>query len=278
VRIIEYIKLVRPFNFLFVILAVIFGAYYRTELILDFVPIVAAFSAAFICSSGYIWNDIYDIEIDRINKPHRPLPAGNISLPSAKKFGIILFVLGFIMVIFLQNLPMIILALFNSVILWLYARKGKQLLLVSNIIVAFATASTFLYGGISNNNFGNSLFIFSAAFIYTLIRELIKDMEDVVGDRSQNIRTLATKYGKEKAKYFALLGIILIFIGIPLPFFLDIYNQYYLWVVLALVEIPLIYSFVSLLKDISKSNCAKLSSILKYDIFIGLLAIFLGKI
>jgi len=246
VRIIEYIKLVRPFNFLFVILAVIFGAYYRTELILDFVPIVAAFSAAFICSSGYIWNDIYDIEIDRINKPHRPLPAGNISLPSAKKFGIILFVLGFIMVIFLQNLPMIILALFNSVILWLYARKGKQLLLVSNIIVAFATASTFLYGGISNNNFGNSLFIFSAAFIYTLIRELIKDMEDVRGDKKNVARTVPLVYGSKKTLTFSLMLAILFNTVLLAGFLNGYYELIYYYIILVFVGLFVIFDLIFL--------------------------------
>jgi len=246
VRIIEYIKLVRPFNFLFVILAVLFGAYYRTELILYFVPIVAAFSAAFICSSGYIWNDIYDIEIDRINKPHRPLPAGNISLPSAKKFGIILFVLGFIMVIFLQNLPMIILALFNSVILWLYARKGKQLLLVSNIIVAFATASTFLYGGISNNNFGNSLFIFSAAFIYTLIRELIKDMEDVRGDKKNVARTVPLVYGSKKTLTFSLMLAILFNTVLLAGFLNGYYELIYYYIILVFVGLFVIFDLIFL--------------------------------
>ncbi|MBS3741025.1 MAG: geranylgeranylglycerol-phosphate geranylgeranyltransferase [Candidatus Cloacimonetes bacterium] len=245
-RIIEYIKLVRPFNFLFVILAVLFGAYYRTELILDFVPIVAAFSAAFICSSGYIWNDIYDIEIDRINKPHRPLPAGNISLPSAKKFGIILFVLGFIMVIFLQNLPMIILALFNSVILWIYARKGKQLLLVSNIIVAFATASTFLYGGISNNNFGNSLFIFSAAFIYTLIRELIKDMEDVRGDKKNVARTVPLVYGSKKTLTFSLMLAILFNTVLLAGFLNGYYELIYYYIILVFVGLFVIFDLIFL--------------------------------
>lgn len=234
-RIAEYLKIIRPFNFLFVLLAVLFGAYYQTQFSLSLKPILAAFSAAFICSSGYIINDIYDIEIDKTNKPDRPLPAGEISISSARTLAILLFVFGFLLALYLQNLPMIMLALFNAVILWFYAKKSKRLLFWANLIVAFTSASTFIYGGLVNDNFGNSLFVFVVALLYTLIRELVKDVEDVKGDGKQNAKTVPLVYGRQKALILSLFLAVILNLVFLYGYISMFYNLFFLLLILMLV-------------------------------------------
>jgi len=243
---VQYIKIIRPFNFLFVLLAVIFGAYYQTEFIISLNPILAAISASLICSSGYVFNDIYDIEIDKINKPKRPLPSGRISIPSARTFAILLFTIGFLLVLYLQNLGMIILALFNSIILWLYAKRGKQFFLVGNLMVAFASASTFVYGGMVNDNLNNSLFVFAAALLYTLIRELIKDIEDMKGDSKQTAKTFPIVYGRNKTLILSIIFAILFNAVLLIGLTSNFYNLVLFLIILVFVGLFVIADLVFL--------------------------------
>lgn len=270
----NYIRIIRPINFVFVIIAVVFGAYYRTELNLSLSPILAAISAVFICSSGYIFNDISDIEIDRINKPNRPLPMGKISLKSAKIYGIFFFVLGFLLVLYLQNIHMIILALFNSVILWLYANKGKQLHILGNTIVAFAAASTFLYGGLANNNFSNSLFIFAAAFLYTMIRELIKDIEDIKGDKINTSLTFPLVYGRKKTLILSIFLALLFNLILIFGLVKDYYNLVYYLIILVFVGLFLMLDLIILYFLDDKSLAFFSEKAMKVDMFLFLIIIW----
>jgi len=209
VNIISYIKIIRPVNFLFVILAVLFGAFYKSDTFNLYIPILAAISAAFISGAGFALNDFFDVEIDKINRPHRPIPSGKISTLAAKRYAILLIIIGNLICFSLFRPVMLILAIFNSIILWVYAWKSKKLIFVSNLIVAFTTASTFIYGGLSNNNLRNGMFVFFCAFIYTLIRELVKDIEDIAGDKAEQSITLPIVLGVPKTIIVALfLGLI----------------------------------------------------------------------
>jgi len=200
-----YIRILRPLNFLFVLIAVLFGAYYNISSYPLPYPLLAGIAAALISGGGYVINDYYDYSIDMINRKERVLPSGLIAPAKAKYYGICLFVLGIIISIFLRNPWMIAIAVFNSVLLFIYAMKSKRIHFWGNLLVAFVTASTFIFGSFITNNLRNALFVGLCAFFYTMIRELVKDIEDKYGDKSVGAKTLPLLWGDKKTLLLALL-------------------------------------------------------------------------
>lgn len=275
-KILAYIKIIRPFNCVFVIFAVLFGAFYKSPNITFYKPILAAFSAALISAAGYTLNDYFDVNIDKTNRPERPLPSGIISPISAKRFAIATFLIGNILCLTLLNPRMSLLALFNSLILWLYAQKGKRLIFVSNLIVAFATASTFIYGGLVNNNIKNAIFVFSCAFIYTLIRELIKDIEDMQGDKKENSRTLPILWGSKLTLVFTLL-LSLVFTTLIQNGLGQFYNVTFYYLILIFVCFFILINLTLLIFIGTKKNFSFSSKAMKINMLIFLILLWVGK-
>jgi geranylgeranylglycerol-phosphate geranylgeranyltransferase len=146
--------------------------------------VLAGLSTAFITAAGNVLNDVLDVEGDRTNHPDRPLVTGEVPLERARGMVVALFMAGFIIV-----LPVLALYPLVGVILALavLAILGYEFLLkargfVGNVVVAFLTAMVFLYGGAAGGNAAVLLPFAGMAFLATLSREVIKDMEDVRGD------------------------------------------------------------------------------------------------
>ena len=200
-----YIRILRPLNFFFVLIAVLFGAYYKVAAYPILFPLLAGIAAAIISGGGYVLNDYYDYSIDMINRKKRVLPSGLITPAKAKYYSICLFIFGIIISIFLRNPWMIAIAAFNSLLLFIYAWKSKRIHFWGNLLVAFVTASTFIFGSFITNNLRTALFVGLCAFFYTIIRELVKDIEDKNGDRSTGAKTLPILWGDKKTLLLALL-------------------------------------------------------------------------
>lgn len=200
-----YIRILRPLNFLFVLIAVLFGAYYKVTAYPLFYPLLASIAAALISGGGYVINDYYDYTIDMINRKERVLPSGMISPRKAKYYAICLFISGIIISVFLQNGWMIAIAALNSFLLYVYAMKSKRIHFWGNLLVAFVTASTFVFGSFITNNLRNAFFVALCAFFYSMIRELVKDIEDKNGDSSADAKTLPLLWGDKKTLLLSLL-------------------------------------------------------------------------
>lgn len=275
-RIKNYLELARPLNLFQAALAILVGYWLvsnhsLTKLVFTMVTVLA-FTAG-----GNAINDYFDLETDRINKPGRVIPSGRISRRSALIFASAMFIIGLLAMIPILNIYTAIIGLTALILLIIYTPVLKDLVIIGNVTVSLILGVAFVFTAAAFDQPAVGIIPALLAFGFNFIREIIKDMEDVSGDSSRDIKTLPAKYGKDKAKYLVLFGIILIFTGIPLPFILGNYGKYYLWTVLLTVEIPLVYVFAGILSDISKRNCAKMATILKYDIFFGLIAVFLGK-
>jgi len=201
-----YIRILRPLNFLFVIVAVIFGAFYKYSIPFPILlPLVGAFAAAFISGGGYVLNDYFDYSIDVINRQDRVLPSGLMSKDVARIYGYMLIVLGVFLTLFLRNVWATIIAVINSFLLMLYAMKSKHIHFWKNLLVATITASTFLFGSVITENLNNALLVIICAFFYTLIREIVKDVSDKYGDRALLSKTLPQIWGNRKTILLAFL-------------------------------------------------------------------------
>lgn len=271
-----YIRILRPLNFLFVLIAVLFGAYYKVTAYPIFYPLLAGIAAALISGGGYVINDYYDYSIDMINRKERILPSGMISPTRAKYYAICLFITGIIISIFLRNLWMIAIAAFNSFLLYVYAMKSKRIHFWGNLLVAFVTASTFVFGSFITNNLRNAFFAALCAFFYTLIRELVKDIEDKNGDSSAGAKTLPLLWGDKKTLLLSLLFWIgfaaTIIWGYP-----EFYSStFFILLLIVIVFLLLIDLIVLVVKPIAKT--AKYSeSFMKVHMLIFLVILWVAQ-
>jgi len=271
-----YFELTRPQNNLITALAVLAGALVGYPLESVFKLILGCLSAAFISAGGYVINDYFDLEIDRINKPHRPLPRGELSEKSALCFSFFLFGFGVFLSIFIK-LPAFVLASISVFLLILYSSKLKRVLFAGNFTVSLVCGLAFIYGGLISHNFILSFIPASFAFLFHLGREILKDIEDLKGDKLAEAKTIPIIFGKKKAFLFITFIFSLLIILTLLPYLFRIFSVFYLLLVLLGVDALLLYTIHLMWKDPSERNLNRLSGILKLDMILGLLAIFLGK-
>ena len=237
---------------------------------------VVAISAFFLLSSGNALNDYCDYEIDGINKPRRPLPSGRISRRGALVFSVILMGLG-TWFGFLVNLYTAAITVTVSGCLILYAVRLKQTPFFGNLLVGILTGLTFIVGGVSVRTVYGTFVPAIFAFLFTTAREIIKDIEDTEGDFENCVRTISVVWGKRVAVLVALIFIVAVILFSPIPYLLNWYSWHYLATVIVGVDLVLIYFAVRLWRDDSRANSARIQRWMKWDIFIGLGAIYLGS-
>jgi geranylgeranylglycerol-phosphate geranylgeranyltransferase len=234
------------------------------------IPIILAMLAVFFeTAAGNVINDYFDYNIDLINKPERPIPSGRISLKSGKNYGYFLFLAGTIcgfLISFLTNnwIPFAI-VLIADVVLYLYAYKLKATPLIGNLAVGFMTGFGFVFGGFTINNpsmIMTSIFLGFFAFVMTTAREIIKDIEDIEGDKADGAKTLPIMIG---VKIPAVISAILIIVDsalCPLLYYYHIFGIFYL-VIIAIAVILFIYCAAIILKSQDEKTAAKASKYLK---------------
>jgi len=227
--------------------------------------------------AGNALNDYFDTDIDRINRPGRPIPAGLITRPHAACFALGLFVTGTCLAFPFYNARIILLLTITIILLGGYNSWFKPRPLVGNIVVSLILGLTFIFGGLIFGNLKASLTPAFLAFGFNLVREIIKDIQDLAGDQVAGANTFPIRFGVRATRNLVVVLIILLMGLTPLPFGLRIYGWWYLIALLFTVEIPLLFVLYSIVKDTSARNCARLSAILKIDIICGLAAIFLGR-
>jgi geranylgeranylglycerol-phosphate geranylgeranyltransferase len=208
-----WLEILRPFNCLMAGAAAIIGLLIAGGF--DSETSVLVFLAVFmITGAGNAINDYYDREIDAVNRPARPLPSKRISPRGALSYSILLFAVGSILAVLVDQLCLAV-AASNSFLLFFYARNLKAMPLAGNLCVAYLTGSTFLFGGAAYGLAGMEANLVPAglSFLATMSREIAKDIEDVEGDRKGGARTLPILAGEKVsaalAAAFALAGVAL---------------------------------------------------------------------
>ena len=215
----DYLKLIRIINCIIAAAAVLIGAYFTWTSTVYYAPIMSAIAAFLVCAAGNVVNDIVDIDVDLINQPKRVLPAGDISKSAATKLAIALTILAVVVALAINWLVMsaVLLAI---ALLALYNFKAKKIPIFGNLIIALLGALTFLTGGLAVDvllTFALPGPIIPAlfAFFFHLAREILKDVEDIEGDRRVGIRTFPQVVGESRA---VLAVLILFFIMVVLTF------------------------------------------------------------
>jgi geranylgeranylglycerol-phosphate geranylgeranyltransferase len=234
-----------------------------------------ALAAALAAAAGNVINDVYDLEIDRVNKPRRPLPSGRLSLVEARLLYVLL--LGALVPVALRLPPAARVFLGVWVVaLHLYGSIFKRELLVGNLLVSLVCSSGFVLGSWVAGEPRSGLVPAGLAFLFLMGREIVKDAEDVVGDRSAGARTLSAILGPERSAVLAVLLFLLFILAVPIPYLTHLYGPAYLLVLGVGVVPVLLYSSWILFRTRTTRNLRRVSWILKFDMFVGILAFYLG--
>jgi 4-hydroxybenzoate polyprenyltransferase len=276
-KIIAYIKITRPLNviitFLVVVVTILISEKNRTELI---VVILASLSAALTAAAGNIVNDIYDIDTDRVSHPNRVLVVSSLSTKEAWfEYFFINLIAAFIVAALSPIL--LIFVLFTAFLLFIYSYQLKKLPLFGNIIIAIITGLAFIYGGFAAGYPEVAVVPAVFAFLINLIREIVKDMQDIAGDSKLNYKSFPILFGINASKRLIIyisLGLILFTLY---PFLTQLYKIEYFIFVMLIVNPVLVLCLKYLFDKHKENNLDIVSKLLKLDMVLGLIAIYLGK-
>ncbi|SEV97815.1 geranylgeranylglycerol-phosphate geranylgeranyltransferase [Natrinema salifodinae] len=221
--------------------------------------------------AGNAINDYFDREIDRINQPDRPIPRGAVSPRGALAFSGLLFAGAVASAALLLPRLAILIAAVNLVALVAYTEVFKGLPGLGNALVAYLVGSTFLFGAAAVGNIGSAVVLFLLSAIATLTREVIKDVEDVEGDREEGLHTLPIAIGEWRSLAVAAGLLLAAVIASPVPFLRGDFGVAYLAVVVPADVVMLVAAYESF-EDPTAGQ-----SHLKYGMFLAALAFIVGR-
>jgi len=272
-----YIQLTRPVNLVIGFLSIFIGGFVTGSIDPVLKLILACLSGMLVMAGANVINDVFDLEIDRINKPERPLPSGRITVTSARIYAILLLLAGCVIAFFI-HFPCLCIAVTASVWLYLYSWRLKRTVLWGNFSVAFITGLAFIYGGMAVGQWKRALIVGIFAFFFHFAREIIKDMEDMEGDCADGVVTYPIRYGIRKSQMLVTL-LVSILIGLTtIPYITGFFNRLYLFVVFAGVDVVLLIIVISMWRKPTPDNLGKLSAYMKADMLMGLIAVYLGSL
>ena len=210
-----YLALTRPGNMILTVIAVIAGSFIAAgPEIMDFQIEVAicCVCSMMLVGGGNALNDYNDRETDKENHPERPIPSGSISADTVSVYAQALLVTGLLILLFaLDNKMPFVIALIGIILLIAYENGLKAAGISGNITVGLMSGAVFLFAGMAVNDPGPTLWMFGLAVLATITREIIKDIQDLEGDRDR--RTLPASIGIKNSRRVAIL-FLLIAIGL----------------------------------------------------------------
>ncbi|WP_247731630.1 geranylgeranylglycerol-phosphate geranylgeranyltransferase [Halovivax limisalsi] len=264
-------ELLRPVNALAAAMLTLIGGFVAGGVPDAGLAITAATVATFFgTGAGNAINDYFDRAIDAHNKPGRPIPRGAVTPRQALWFSIACFAGAVGLALTLPPLAIAI-ATANLVALVIYTKVFKGLPGAGNAVVAYLVGSTFLFGAAAATNIAPALVLFALAALSTVSREIVKDVEDVEGDRKEGLNTLPIAIGERRSLWIATIVLVVAIIASPLPYLLDQFSAAYLVVVVPAAGYMLFAARASF------RDPATGQSYLKYGMFLAALAFVVGR-
>ncbi|MGQ1783945.1 MULTISPECIES: geranylgeranylglycerol-phosphate geranylgeranyltransferase [unclassified Saccharicrinis] len=255
-----------------------------------------------LAASGYVINDYFDIKIDRLNRPDKMIIDNGLQRRQAMFFHVILSFIGVFIGLFISYIARketwALMFLLIPVFLWYYSTTFKKQGFIGNLIVAGLTALVTIVvvslefamlvrvhgNAIVNTEACSTAWFWTLgfaffAFVTTLIREIVKDMEDVFGDEQGGCRTLPIEIGMKFSKIFVVILTCSTLLSIwGLYFTFDILNSSIitLWYIAVLITAPLILSIYFLYKSKTPKAYHRLNTFYKLIMLFGILYILVA--
>lgn len=279
-KIFSLFSVVRGYNILVVVIAQYLASAFilapekpLREILFDPNLFFLILASSSVIASGYIINNFYDSEKDLINRPNKTMLDRIVSQRTKLS---VYFILNFAAIFFASYVSFRAVVFFSIYIfvIWLYSHRLKRILFLGNLVASILTITPFFVIFVYYKNFETVIFI-HAMFLYLMIvmRELVKDLENMQGDLVQEYNTIPLVYGEKWSKFFLAVCTFLTII----PIFLLVttfetgYMEYYFYVSFLLLIIFLLLLYFSK----AKWQYLLLHNILKLIIVAGVFSILL---
>ncbi len=266
-----YIELTRPINSLAAGVLTFIGGFVAGGVGSHPVPLAVAVAATWLATgAGNAINDYFDRDIDAINNPERPIPRGAVAAKHALWFSLALFGAAVALALTLPPLAILIAAI-NLAGLVAYTEVFKGTPGAGNALVAYLGGSTFLFGAAAVDRVVAGAVLFVLAALSTFSREVIKDVEDIEGDRSEGLRTLPVAIGERSALWVGASVLLVAVLASPVPYITGLFGLPYLAVVIPADILMLAASWRSF------ADPATGQQWLKYGMFLAAAAFVVGR-
>jgi 4-hydroxybenzoate polyprenyltransferase len=271
----SFVRLTRAWNLIIIVFAQYFTAYFlaKADVLTDVHLFLLSLSTVLIAAGGYVINDYYDVKIDFINNPDRVVVGKTIHRRFVILFHIALCMLG-VTIGLMISWKLALVNIFSVAVLWFYSNLLKRLPFIGNFTVALLTGASiaiiiFLY----HVNTGLILVYAVFAFFMTLVREIIKDMEDMKGDNTYGCKTLPIVWGirKTKATLYVIIAVFSIAVVLINYFYVKLSLIYFVM----LLFVPLVWLTRQLVYADTKKDYRWLSSFCKVIMLLGILSMTL---
>lgn len=206
-KVIEFVKMMRPLNSVMTGAAVLFTVFVVNEYVIKSVysALIGFLTGFLISSASMLINDVIDLEVDKINKPWKPLPRGLFNPRLVEYFSVASLVLG-VLLNTLSNPQALFTAILYAIIAYTYNFLRNKWF--SHFLVSAATTGPFIYGYSLSMTSGERLIfiaLFSTVvFLINTSREFVKSIADERGDRAKGYQTITTVFGRDFAAKLSL--------------------------------------------------------------------------
>ena len=273
-----YITIIRPLNVILggvtIVISSFIVQYNGPISYLFFAVLVVMFYTA----GANTLNDYFDYKIDKINRPDRAISSGLVLRSHALIFSLFAFIIGTLFALQLNKNSQLVSIGISLPLIIGYNAKLKKFPLIGNIVVALILSLSFIYAGFVFDNIKPLIIPALLAFGLTLIREIVKDMADVIGDKAVALKTFPIIYGENKTIVLCTALSALLGIGSFVPFITGYYNIFYGILLILTVEIPLAVVVILLLNKPSIATAKRSAKLLKFSTLGGLFSIYIGTI
>ncbi len=274
-----YLELLRPSNIIILFFGTLLGAFVAMgkDAFVQLETYLAGLATILIGGAGNVINDYFDIDIDRINKPKRPLARGALSPEHAFRYWLALNVIALIISAVLKPLNLFM-ALFTIPMLYLYSRYFKRMLFIGNLVISVLVSLGFLYGAASTGRVENVLYPTIFSFLLNLGREMLKDLEDVEGDKALGAMTIPIRFGTTLTLALTTLIFTSMILTTLVPYWTGEYGLTYFLVVMLGTNLLLFYVMVKAWHNPTKENLYRQNTLLKVAMSFGIVSVALGKV
>jgi geranylgeranylglycerol-phosphate geranylgeranyltransferase len=259
---------------------VLIGARLTVDAVGYYGPVLASVAAFLVCAAGNVVNDIVDRPSDRINHQNRALVRGRLSVRYA---AILAVVLNLTALVFAASVDVAVTITVAAAIAMLagYNFLLKRIPVLGNLTVAALSGLTFVTGGLASGSAGafalpGPLIPAAFAVIIHLMRELIKDIEDIEGDRRSSVKTLPQLIGVRSTLYLVVTLSLALVVLTLLPVIKGWFGLWYELIVIYLIDLPLAAVFILVLAAESPKRLRICSAALKAGMVLGIVALFLA--
>jgi len=273
-----YIATIRPLNVILGGLTIVISSFIVKYNGSTSFVIFAVLVVMFYTAGANTLNDYFDYKIDKINRPDRAISSGLVSRSHVLIFSLFAFIIGTLFALQLNKNSQLVSIGISLPLIIGYNAKLKKFPLIGNIVVALILSLSFIYAGFVFDNIKPLIIPALLAFGLTLIREIVKDMADVIGDKAVALKTFPIIYGENKTIVLCTALSALLGIGSFVPFITGYYNIFYGILLILTVEIPLAVVVILLLNKPSIATAKRSAKLLKFSTLGGLFSIYIGTI